>query len=346
MGLMRWGVGMLLVVSGACHPAPVPGDQKVIAEAGVTATATPTASMGTASAGSGAAIGSGAPLGRLVPRPRSGPRLACPLAIVPGVSLGPVGLGETLEDLRRGGLGLENVTEGHADVLVPTDAGPPAKLGATVCAGKVIDVWLDDLRLAPPCVTLDGKAVAGTIAREELESRLGDCGPSAPRIGGAFERCAGGGAYVGHGLGTFLQLRVRPKDYPFDDACSYATEDGALVEATAAERTTLLKATLNLSELAPYWHPSHPGRDPLRLVRTSLVSEQPLTMFGSPVVWIDEKDAAKGSAYFKLTKLETTRTTAVVGFAYPVEGVSGVATFKRRDPSETWRLERATVSER
>jgi hypothetical protein len=69
-------------------------------------------------------------------------------------------------------------------------------------------------------------------------------------------------------------------------------------------------------------------------------------MFGSSVVWIDESEAKKGSAFFLVTKLSATKTTAVVGFAFPIEGVVGTATFGRPSSIEEWRLDTASVGER
>ena len=261
------------------------------------------------------------------------------------MSLGPIALGETLEDLRRAGLTVTNVSDTHADVMLPGRADPGTKLGVTLCSGKIIDIWIDDLRTAPSCVTYDGKPIAPTMPREELEKLVGGCEGTAPRIGGAFERCQDGGLYVGHGMGTFLQLRVKPKTFTFEDACAIASDDGTLVELSPKERSSILKQTLNLTELSKYWHPSTPGRDPLRLVKTALVAEEPLTMFGSPVVWISEADAKKGTAFLRLTKLEATKTKATVSFAYPIEGVAGSAVFKRTSLPEAWRLESASVAE-
>jgi hypothetical protein len=280
-----------------------------------------------------------------VPKARTGKRAACPLDLVPGVSFGPVALGETLADLERAGLAASNVSESHADVTLPGRADPAAKLGVTLCSGKIIDIWIDDLRTAPSCVTYEGKSIAPAMTREDLEKLLGGCEETSPRTGGAFERCHDGGLYVGHGMGSFLQLRVKPKSFPFDDACAIATDDGAPVELSAKDRSSILKQTLNLTELAKYWHPSTPGRDPLRLVRTPLVAEEPLTMFGSPVVWIDEAEAKKGTAFLALSKLEATKTKASVSFAYPIEGIRGSASFKRSSPSEAWRLDSASVAE-
>jgi hypothetical protein len=329
-----FGLGSLLVL--ACQRTPQASDRPAPLDSAATASA-PAAD---------AAPPAGSPLSRLVPTPQAGPRAACPLSIVPGKSFGPIALGETLEDLKRAGLTVTNVSDTHADVNLPGRADPGSKLGVTLCSGKIIDIWIDDLRTAPACVTYDGKAIAPTIPREELEKLVGGCTDTPPAIGGAHERCSDGGLYVGHGMGNFLQLRVMPKDFPFRNACAIASDDGSLVELSPRERSSILRQTLNLTELARYWHPSTPGRDPLRIVKTPLVAEEPLRMFGSPVVWIDEADAKKGTAFFRVTKLDATKTKATVSFAYPVEGVTGTAVFEHTSLPELWRLESATVAER
>jgi len=276
-----------------------------------------------------------------VAKPQTGPRAGLPLSIVPGVSFGPIALGETLEDLKRGGLAVSGVTDSHADVM----AGA-VTLRVSLCAGKIIDIWIDDLRLAPPSLTYEGKVIAPAVPREELEKTFGGCKETSPRIGGAFEKCHDGGLYVGYGMGDFLQIRVKPKAFAFDDNCAILTDDGSAVELSPKDRSSIFKKTLNLSELSKYWHVDKPGRDPLRIVKTPLVAEESLTMFGSPVKWIDEAEATKGSAYFKLTTLAATKTKATVAFAYPIEGLVGTALFGRSSPSDEWRLETVNVSER
>jgi len=283
---------------------------------------------------------SGSPLSRIVPPVRPGPRAACPLTIEPGVALGPVLLGETLPELEAAGLKVNKKSATYAEVELP--GGETLKV--TLCEGKVIDIWLDDLRKAPACVTYAGATIPATMAREDLEKALGGCTATEPRLGGAFERCQDGGVYVGHGMGTFLQIRVRPKTLPFDNACEIAKDDGSPIALSSAEKDAMLKKTLILPELSPYWHVNLPGRDPLRIVKTPLVAEQPLTMFGSPVVWIDEADAKKGTAFLRITGLSATKTKATLMFEYPIEGVTGVARFAHS--YDDWRLERAEVRER
>jgi hypothetical protein len=286
-------------------------------------------------------VPAGSPLSRLVPKPQTGPRAGLPMSIVPGVSFGPIALGETLEDLKRGGLAVSGISETQADVTVGA-----LILRVSLCAGKIIDIWMDDLRKAPASLTYDGKAIAPAVPRDELERTFGGCKEMPARIGGAFESCHDGGLYVGHGMGTFLQIRVRPKAFPFDDACAIATDDGSAVELSPKDRSSIFRKTLNLTELSKYWHVDKPGRDPLRIVKTRLIAQESLTMFGSPVKWIDEGEATKGSAYFTLTKLEATKTKATVAFTYPIEGLVGTAVFGRSSLSDEWRLETANVSEK
>lgn len=324
---------------GACERKSAPSDPPPSTASSSMSSSAPELPAPSAAAGS--------PLSRLVPKPQAGPRAGLPMTVMPGVSFGPVALGETLEDLRKGGLVVSGVTDSHADVTVPGKAGGAVvQLRVSLCAGKIIDIWIDDLRLTPPSLTYDGKAITPTVPREELEKTFGGCKEMPPRIGGAFESCQDGGLYVGHGMGEFVQIRVRPKGFPFDDACAFATDDGSAVELSPAERSSIFKKTLNLSELSKHWHVDKPGRDPLRIVKTPLVPEESLTMFGSPVKWIEEREATKGTAYFVLTKLSATKTKATVGFSYPIEGLVGTAVFGRSSGSNEWRLENANVSER
>ncbi len=285
-------------------------------------------------------IPSGSPLSRLVPAPRPGPRDPCPLTIEPGVAFGPVQLGETLAVLEAGGLTVKRVSDTHAEIVL---AGGET-LKVTLCEGKIIDIWIDDLRKAPACVAFGSTKIAPTIDRPDLEKLLGGCSGTAPRIGGAFERCQDGGVYVGHGMGTFLQIRVRPKSFPFDDACAIAKDDGAPIVLAPTVKNKMLESTLLMSELSPYWHPKVPGRDPLRIVRTPLIAEHNLMMFGSTVLWIDEADAKSGTAFFRITKLSATKTKATLTFEYPIEGVRGSVTFAQRFGE--WRYESGEVREK
>jgi len=301
----------------------------------------PGAAAGDAAVAPPTPVASGSPLSRISPPSRPGPRLACPLTIEPGVAFGPVVLGETLADLERAGLTVKKITDSFAEVTL---GGSTLKVG--LCQGKIIDIWIDDLRTAPACVAYAGTTFAPSVPREDLEKAVGGCAATEPRIGGAFESCQGGGLYVGHGMGTFLQLRVRPKGWSFDNTCAVASDDGSPIVLTAAEGDSMLRQTLNLPSLSPYWHPNVPGRDPLRIVKTPLVSESKLMMFGSQVVWIDDAEAKKGVSFLRITSLSASKTKATLTFEYPIEGVLGTATFSRFDGDKDWRLVHGAVRER
>jgi hypothetical protein len=165
-----------------------------------------------------------------------------------------------------------------------------------------------------------------------LEARQGACARTPMRIGGAFEKCADGGVYVGYGDGEWAQVRVMPRGEAFDmdEPCATALDDGSPVEVPAAKRLMMLRTTLNLDKLSPHWHPDLRGRDPLRIVRSPYFPDPPeFNMFGDPVVWIDAADAKQGTAYFEITALTATKTRARIEFRYPVEGIDGNAVFSR-----------------
>jgi hypothetical protein len=255
-----------------------------------------------------------------------------------------VALGETLETLRKAGLVLREVSDSQAELTLPGGTGEGTRLGIALCDGKIIEIWLDDLRTAPACVSYQGKLLAPQTPREEVEKLFGGCSATPPRIGGVIENCAGGGVYLGHGMGNFLQIRVRPRSFELDDSCERARDDGSPIELPAEVRTDMLKKTLNLPALGSHWHVDQPGRDPLRLVRTPIVPEQPLTMFGSPVVWITSSEATRSTAFLALTDLKATRTRATLAFTYPIEGVTGTVTFLHHGKS--WEIEKSEVKER
>ena len=232
------------------------------------------------------------------------PRASCPLTIEPGVGFGPVDLGETREDLLK--LGAKPKGEpSNRDTEVFEIAG----LSVSLCGGKVVDIWLDDLRKAPDCVTYMAKPVARDIAREVFEKALGGCVGTAPRIGGTFEKCADGGVYVGHGMGDFMQVRVLPRGEAFelDGSCARALDDGSPIALDAKTRAKLLEQIVILDVLSPYWHVNTPGRKPLRIVKNAAFVENPtFMMFGEDVVWIDRTQTKPGMAYFDITSFVAT----------------------------------------
>lgn len=327
----RFALGFLVASLFGCNnPAPAAKDASAPAPAAPAPAAV-------------SVVSTGSPLSKLVPPSRPGPRTTSELTIEPGIGFGPVLLGETVADLERAGLTVTNKSDHHAEVVL---AGSTETLKVSLCDGKIIDVWIDDLRKMSVPVRFGKTAFAPKMPREEVEKALGSCVDTPPRIGGAFERCQDGGVYVGHGLGDFLQLRVRPKAFPFDNTCFIVTDDGSPIALAANERESMLRATLNLPQLGSYWHVTKPGRDPLRIVRTKAVPELDFMMFGSQVVWIDDKDASPGSAFFRITEVSAQKSKATLSFEYPIEGVVGTATFTRSDEKSAWRLESSDVHER
>lgn len=328
---MRSSLLAVVALVSACHkPADPVADKPAPAASSSASAATSIATPAP----------SGSPLSKLVPPSRPGARTPCPLTIEPGVAFGPVLLGETLADLAAAGLSVKKISDTHAEVALP--GGTTLKV--SLCEGKIIEVWIDDLRKAPACVEYAGAKVSPTVDREDLEKTLGGCTGTPPRTGGAFERCQDGGVYLGHGLGTFLQIRVHPKSLPFDDACEIAKDDGSPVALTQAQKQKMLETTLLLKELSDHYHVKLPGRDPLRIVKTPLVADHAIMMFGSDVVWIEESAAKTGTAFFRITGLTATKTKAKLSFEYPIEGVRGTVTFAQRFGE--WRYESSDVHEK
>lgn len=342
----------------ACTPKHDGASHGVASASAVREAATPSSAVAASAASPAAsaavrepeASAGESPLARL--RPPDGPRQpsGAALSLVPGVSFGPVALGDTLDDLRRANLTVSDEHHDVAIVQIPTAGGAKVSLHVAMCQEKIIDIWLDDLRTTPKVVSVGGDTIAPDMPREALEAKLGGCASIPPRIGGAFESCQGGGVFLGHGMGTFLQLRVRPKGWVFDGACEVARDDGSMVALTEAERTQLFRQVLNASEISPYWHPDKPGRDPLRIVKSVHLPEQPLTMFGSPVVFVEEAEAirmGKKLAYLRVLRLDATSSSATVVVTYPVEGITATSTFRRRRPGpDGFTLERTVVVEK
>jgi hypothetical protein len=267
----------------------------------------------------------------------------CPLEIRPGVALGPIRLGAKHADLERVGLPLKQVSSYDADTTEFVEVGP---FHAKLCAGKVVDTWIDDLRKAPDCVSVAGKKVERSESRADFQKRFATCRDLPPRTGGSFVECEGGGVRIGFGMGDFLQVRVAPKGSDLDDTCAVVNDDGTPVPLPADVLAKLLQKTLDLDRIAPFWHSDLPGRDPLRVAKNGVVADTPsLNMFGSPVVWSDRATLEqKKLPYFEFTKIESSATKARIEFAYPVEGVVGHVVFKKR--FDAWQLEEKEVSER
>lgn len=313
-----------------------------------TASSTPSATVSSTPVATASAL-PGSPLSRLSPPVRSGPRSRSPLVLEPGVSFGPIALGETLADLKRGGLTVrqfeqpgKKLPEIFAEVSVQSVAGAkPTTFQLRLCDGKIAMISIEDLSEAADRVVLNGKPVDRAAPCEDIARRLGDC--STPDPSRDTERvCAGGGVFLGYGLGRFV--RVFPRGVDLTDTCEAATDDGSQVPLAEAVRAKMLEQMLLDRSLSPYWHVDRPGRDPLRIVRTPLVPATPLTMFGSPVVWIDASEARTGTAYLTISRLEANKTRATLAFAYPIEGVAGTIRY-RRSFSGDWTVTQGEVHE-
>jgi hypothetical protein len=264
---------------------------------------------------------------------------ACPLGIVPGKSLGPIAIGQRIDTLGASGLALTRVSD-----YGPASMFTVGEYHVHTCGGAVDEVWIEDLRKAPDCVTAPAK-IARTIKREALLASFKDCHDAPPRTGGAFSECEGGGVRIGYGMGDFIQVRVGRPNSKLDDQCEDLLDDGHRVDPDAATLHPLIKQTLDLAELAPYWHSDKPGRDPLRVVKHPALGDPPkLKMFGDPIVWIDAAAAKDGAPYFELTSIQATSRRVLITFAYPVEGVRGSAEFAKR--GDQWSLDTHSVAEK
>ena len=265
----------------------------------------------------------------------------CPLAVVPGVSLGPVRIGETPSDLGQHGLLAKSTSKYQATEFF--EVGP---YHAKLCGGRVVEVWIDDLRKAPDCVSVGGKKVERTIDRQQLIAMFAGCQDAPPRTGGEFKECESGALRIGWGMGEFIQIRVGKKGTRLDDSCEMLLDDGTPVALPAAERTKMLQKVLDLDLLAPFWHRGEPGRDPLKVIENDATADRPeLTIFGSKVVWVKKADAEKQKLpYFEIEKLTASATKTRLDFRFPVEGVVGHAEFEKR--GDSWYLSGKQVAER
>lgn len=268
----------------------------------------------------------------------------CPLSIVPGRSLGPVHLGDRVEAL---------ATVTGLPVRVTSRAGTTeflevGALKVRACRGVVSEIWLEDVRTAPPCVEVPGSflpAVQPSVARSEFTRRFGKCTKLPPRKGGTFDECADGGVRVGTGLGNFIQVRVAAAGSSLDDTCDPAVDDGGVRDLAPDELTQVLQRTLELDALVPYWHRELPGRVPLRVARTDANrAVTRLTMFGSPVIWLEAEHIKAGRPIFEFTAIEATVAKVTVQFRFAAEGVVGKAVFEKR--GREWLVVEKSVAER
>ncbi len=268
------------------------------------------------------------------------------MAIEPGVALGPVELGYTRADLEALGLPITVVSVSSGS-KTPVTFLKVGMIQVELLEDKVIEAWMDDLRKAPDCVTFRGSPVRPSIPREQLEAIVGTCSETPGREGGAFERCANGGLYIGHGMGDFLQIRVRPQgdDLDLDNLVARLSDDGSPITLPARTRARALEQLLDAGELAPFWHSSAPGRSPLRIVDHPDFAEKPSSrMFGDPIRWIPENEALPRTAFLRVRRFSATASRLDVEVEYPIEGLRASAMF--RSNGSEWTLDRVVVAER
>jgi hypothetical protein len=275
------------------------------------------------------------------PQTASAAAQVCPLAIEPGLGLGPVRLGQTREQLVRAWADAEFTSTDDQ-----TEFALVGSLHARLCGGTVDEVWMDDLRLAPDCVTYEGKSLSRTQSRMEFIGLFTGCKELPTRIGGAFVECLDGSVRIGYGMGEFIQVRVGKRGSSLDDECSHALDDGSPAPLGREELGDMLATIIDDVQLSDYWHPTEPGRTPLRVATSDLMPARPeLRKFGEPVVYVPIENArGDGQPFFEVPRLHASATRATIHFAYAVEGLVGKAEFKRRHGE--WRLEALTVAER
>jgi hypothetical protein len=276
-------------------------------------------------------------LTKLTPSHVAAKRATCPLAIEPGVGIGGVELGYTLADLET--LGLPIKREAGSTVV------SVGAMKASLLQGKVISVWVDDVRLVDDCVSVNGKAIGRAATYDAFRALAGGCAAEAPRDGGSFERCENGGLFLGRGMGTFLQIRVHPRgdDLTLDNLESVLSDDGREVAIDAKVRARLLETILDRRELSGYWHTDRPGRGTLKIVKTDLVPGAPqFKMFGEPVQWIEKGRA--GENYLEVQAFSATSSKLTVVLRYPIEGVVVRASFQGRAGTD-WSVDKVAVQE-
>lgn len=187
-------------------------------------------------------------------------RGVCPLRVVPGGALGPVRLGRPTDTLpKETGLNVPSPTKfGRTEFF---DVGP---LRVRACDGKVTEVWLEDLRVGPNCVTVHDVALARDTPLSQVAARFSGCKELPARKGGSFLECEGGGLRLGYGMGEFLQIRVAERGSSIDDTCE--APPGTQAARTSTERRKLVARTLDQPAFAKYWHADKPGQSPLQFV--------------------------------------------------------------------------------
>lgn len=121
------------------------------------------------------------------------------VVVVPRTSVGQVTIGQELSTL--------SVTKNeHRRVEVPPG------ISALIEDGKVVDIWIEDLRTLNADVSVGGVLVPPHASLAEIKSALGPCS-EVPVKGGMFFNCQSGLSLGTDfaGEGKFIQLRVKPR---------------------------------------------------------------------------------------------------------------------------------------
>jgi hypothetical protein len=273
--------------------------------------------------------------------PSATPQKSSCLELAPGKSLGPVRLGMNREEIEKLGLPIEEKSKHEGTELLKAGA-----YQVELCGGKVVEVWLQDLRAAPSCLAFGEKTIQKDLPREQVIARFSECKELPPRKGGSFTECEGGGLRLGYGMGDFLQVRVTEQGSKLDDTCEMRLDDGGTVALAPEVLAKLLQQTLDIDQLAQFWHSNLKGRDPLRVIDNEVVPRTAkLSMFGNPVTLVPRATALKDKQpYFEFARVTTTLTKTTIEFSYPVEGVVGKTVFEKH--GSDWRLVDKDVAER
>lgn len=120
--------------------------------------------------------------------------------IEPGVSIGKVSLGQAVGSLP----GPEKQENGTVTV--------PPGISASIKDGRVVDIWLEDIRALAMPVIVAGVTIPPDAPLERIKELLGPC-QEVPVKGGMFFNCKAGVA-IGTdflGEGRFVQVRVGPR---------------------------------------------------------------------------------------------------------------------------------------
>jgi hypothetical protein len=127
---------------------------------------------------------------------------AMSVEIVPRKSLGGISLGESRLGLRERGASFDSSSGDHE--FASLDA-----LRVHLIGGKVVDIWIENIRTFPGELTFRHRSVPRSGTWEELQKFFGDCVPEPLRLGGEFVRCTPeGGLNLGRGAGDHVMLRV------------------------------------------------------------------------------------------------------------------------------------------